>query len=231
MKTLSYIFIVFVLTAPCLSVQKLTFEEMGDEELTSDDFSSFSKNDLDKSARTILGLTLEKKLTLKDVMNKLGKAQTFETGDAAAYEKKVLYLVENKGEKMAISFASGEMGGGKNVTIVRVFYPKYFETNVNWGSTLNIVNEVAFENGLKLGVDKEQVLNLLGKPDKRIGAEFRYYFSHRMKVPKTDPIYDEYIKTQHGMKPIRSAYGAVVIKFDGDKAVFIEIERTEGIFD
>jgi hypothetical protein len=82
-------------------------------------------------------------------MNKLGKAEYYESGDAGEYEKRIHYLL--KKENVYITFLSGEMGSGTTIleAIISLKKPKEKYT---------INNSISFSSkdfgGIKLGISR-----------------------------------------------------------------------------
>lgn len=102
---------------------------------------------------------------------KLGKATEIDRGDAASARHQVCYQSASKGDTTYLVFELGE--------VAQNFY--IFSGVRNWsGSDLCrhsklVFRHIATPSGLKLGIDRRELEEILGKPD-RVEADEAFYW-------------------------------------------------------
>jgi len=168
--------------------------------IDSSDAGNAFKGEL-KESLSILGLSLGES-TLDNVEKVFGPSKLIETGEAALYEAKKCYVLGKGKDAVSISFIVGEMGGG-TLSAIRLYPVKDISLfEIDDCARTHVSNaEIFFENGLKLGLTKDQVKKILGLPQKEEKYAFEYHYDLKITIPKSHDRYDEFIKCCAGVRP------------------------------
>jgi len=128
------------------------------------------ETDLGIQSFTIAGVSLEKD-QIEQVEAKLGKTRTVQRGDASGGREQICYTSANGPEKIHLIFEYGE--------VESTFY--LFAGGADWkggrfcAPSDGVSNALSTASGLKLGLSREQVESILGKPDKAAGNKLVYF--------------------------------------------------------
>ena len=163
--------------------------------------------------------------TLDDVVARLGNAERVYTGDASTAETSVCYQA---GHGEVIVFASNDEMGGRNLELTDI---RLHVVGQGDRDCLKLVRDspISLSNGLRLGLTKAQVRSTIGVC-LAIGAHGRC-----VKVPfrKGTPGYKRWAGAKgcyrDGEAPYYSVCTTVAAKFEGDKAVWIQVTRIESV--
>jgi hypothetical protein len=185
-------------------------------------------------SRTILGLTLGR-ATLAQVRAKLGPATIWSDGDASTAETKVCYVTEEP-HAIAIVFASNaEMAGppDNEVTDIRIVKQAGFKDRSKCRSLMIFGDEASTASGLKLGLARQRVRDILGLPGSVAGSKWDYSWNVDEPLPTSDKNYQGWLARKDecfdGKKPFFTVHSGITLKFDGDKVVGLSLSRTETI--
>ncbi|EQC44370.1 outer membrane protein assembly factor BamE [Bacteriovorax sp. Seq25_V] len=136
----------------------------------------------DEKDLTIKEITVEKS-TLNDVVEYLGNAKInkFNSGNASEFYTSVCYINPNI---IGLEFSSGVLGGGKYITRIDVFKPlKKNKRGCFINKSLEV--EIGTKRGIRIGLTKEKVKKLLGKPSiKYSSSNWEYYYVDKEESSK-----------------------------------------------
>jgi hypothetical protein len=118
---------------------------------------------------------------LDEVVAKLGKSPVMAKGDGAEYVGKACYLIDNS--DTVIEFSEWELGSGCAIR-------KRTANDVTSCAPLKnkISNRHIEINGLKLGISKEDVLRIFGKPKTKTSNKWVYDFEGEATAINTQEI-------------------------------------------
>ncbi len=214
--------------------------------------SSTSKADMDKGTKIIIGINVFlNETSLLDVLNRLGKAENIQSGDASGFENKICYRNNDPVNPQAIEFVSGEIGGGRIITLVRMYPFDNKGENARKYFLIDKKNEdISTAGGLRIGVTKEWILKKFGNPngflyspepgtkrdaikeikwDKKDfrNDEWTYYYHSQVKVLPGQRNYQSLKKWEGGKEPFYDITATITLNFKNDKVVFVNITRIE----
>lgn len=126
-------------------------------------------------------LTIElEKSRFEDVYKVFNKAELQKKGDASNFHSWVCFKTK---DGAYLQFGSSEMGGGNIITeILLSSTPKSTEDLKHERcSSFSSSKKLNFDNGIGLGMKKERVIQLLGKPKDMKVNNYVYYFSRTLQ--------------------------------------------------
>jgi hypothetical protein len=137
----------------------------------------FQNRQPSESNFNVAGLALGAIWDFAEIRSKFGEATEVERGDAASGRNQICYLSPSGG--VHLIYELGEVDA--------VFY--LFMNGAKWnGSQLCAVSEavsarISTASGLRLGLQPQQVKDILGKPSVATASKLVYYFSYKERTP------------------------------------------------
>lgn len=126
---------------------------------------------------TFAGFEIDKS-TIDEILKKIDSGISHRTGDASTALNSVCYTLK---DGSTIRFESGEMGGGKYLTGVRL---KSNDIDLQYCVSSPKITEASNKRGIKLGMTITEVKKALGKPSYNYkDSEIGYYYDLTHKHP------------------------------------------------
>lgn len=169
---------------------------------------------------TILGFIVGKH-SLLDVQNELGEVDALPRKEHAP--EQICYVSVRPSERTIIIFESGPLGGWKYLTAFSLVSEKSDFKYVQLCKKTSLVSpDIATKSGLKLGMSKEDLMAIMGKPSKIIDDNYFYLYDFQSKMTP------EEIKLIGSTSyPYFDVSSAVFAKFDKSKLIEITISKVE----
>lgn len=193
-----------------------------------------AKGDLQVSSRIVMGITLGRS-NLAAVEKRLGPAKAWSEGDASTAEHLLCYVTTGP-NPMAIVFASNsEMAGPpeNQVTDIRIMSSDAYPERSRCGTLAVSGNDIGTPSGLKAGISRDRVREILGTPSRRTPTSWTYSWSVDRPLPTSDKNYQYWLSRKeecfNGRPPFFTVDSEINVLFDGGVATVLRFERIESV--
>ncbi|MBI5191391.1 MAG: hypothetical protein HZA22_12080 [Nitrospirae bacterium] len=166
--------------------------------------------------------------TLNDVQKKFGVSQVYKDNTYEESPDALYYISSINDDNTVVIFASGPMGGWETVDNITITTKDMLEeSNIKCTPTKLISRNMRTDSGLVLGLNKQQVENIIGvKPTMVVNDT--YVFSTSVQKKMTDAEFD---KARSGFTSLSDNYYTlwwyIEARFKNDRLVYINITTAE----
>lgn len=170
---------------------------------------------------SLMGFTLGKS-SISDVQKRLGIATVGRCSDDQSASKEICYIMPGP-EKDRVFFESGVSGGWSVLDGFKVFSgaekPK---CRIQCANSI-LQSNIQTDGGLKLGLTRDEVLNLLGSPTREAGDNLTFEWQSRKHMTKAEI-------GKSGQNPVTDPYWDVLdiiqVTLRDSKVVEFEVSHT-----
>jgi hypothetical protein len=193
--------------------------------------STAQQDDLPPSMRRVWGIVLNRD-SLASTFRKLGRTQTWRTGDAG--EARVWWCYEAAGSSSAsvIISSDGEMGGAHHdVDQIDVMRAPYHEAQHRC-RTVRTGQAPETVGGLRLGLSRTAVMRLLNRPAGTDADSMWYRWDTERTLTPRDRNYRYWTRRAEcfgGRAPFTEVGASIVVRFTHDRVGSYTISRGESI--
>lgn len=176
------------------------------------------EGDLPLSSREILGFRLGEH-SFDDARRLFGQAQRWHSGDAAASESKVCYLVRDSEEQATLVLsANSEMSGGAvdGMSLI-AGSTRFAERCLSIASRRP--SEVRTSSGIHLGMSLPQLKAVLGQPTEVRGSHVFYTYCSEKRLGPTDPAYEQ---CRVGDSSVVLRCSGLTARFENDRLEWVQ---------
>ena len=191
-------------------------------------------HDLDVNSRTVLGIILGRS-NLAEAQARLGRTRLWSDGDAATAEAKVCYVTQGPDAIVLVYASNLEMAGPpeNQITDIRVLRATAYPGRAKC-LPLRIAREkVSTRSGLRLGLKRQEVRQILGPPHRSAALAWSYSWSVDLPLPTSDPYYKHWAAKKdecfNGKLPFFSVGSEIDVSFEGEVVTAISLSRMESI--
>jgi len=187
--------------------------------------------DISRSMRGVLGIELNRD-SLASVIARLGKTESWSTGDAGEARVWWCYRTTSGGDSATLLISSdGEMGGpGSEVDEIRLIRSPYADSVTSHCGRAR--GNAVTANGLRLGVKPREAGRVIGKHAAVDGDSAAYHWSIRRFLSPKERGYGYWNERRkvcfEGKPPYQDIASRVVIWFDERGAYKILLARYDG---
>jgi len=191
-----------------------------------------ARGDLPAASRIILGVTLGR-TNLAEVQARLGRSIAWSEGDASAAEEVICYATPEPHPTVIVFGSNSEMAGppDNEVTDIRVVKGQAYAQRTRCAPLPQ--RNIGTPSGLALGISREVVRAILGKPLQPGLSKWRYSWSTDMLLPRTDKNYGYWLSRKEecfeGKQPFFTTTSEVEVLFDRDGVAELDFRRIESI--
>ncbi|MDQ2889493.1 MAG: hypothetical protein M3R65_02920 [Gemmatimonadota bacterium] len=180
--------------------------------------------------REVLGIRLNRDGPAR-VIKVLGATIVRDTGDAAGATRTWCYIIRNPFGSASVDFGSNlEMAGPEfeaddiRVTRVGPYHPPDAKC-----AAARLDGAVTTVAGLRLGLDRKQVLHLLGEPTARAGDSLWFAWMSKRQLSHADPQYAYWNARRdecfEGKAPYANVDGTITVRIDSTGVYQFELSR------
>ena len=189
--------------------------------------------EIDASNFSIGGITMASS-NMRDVLLKFGDAEIVRKVEQGPLF--ICYILSGKTDFHAFAFFESSFGCVgldryvRSVWIGNIKYRQPEELNCSI-STIEMAT-LATDSGIKLGITKEKIISIIGRPTHKKGNRLIYYYDRKQKYNSSDlKIIEEKGKETFGEKYIPNPYYYITTRieafFEQNKLVWFFIEKSE----
>jgi hypothetical protein len=188
-----------------------------------------TNGELDSAHTTILGVTIGVH-TLEDVMNEFGETTIFRSNSNITYcPSLICYMSCAASDETSIVFEAGPLGGWETITafvVGRKTDIPFYKDRCTKSS--RVMKKITTRSGIRLGMDKDEFTDILGKSTDCEGDRVAYHFLCERKMTEKEIKslqlrQEEIFGREKKISPFYDISSGMEARFSGERLVWFRV--------